>query len=226
MPKEKSVADPVRGPGGSTFETCPTCKKSIHAAHMKTHNCDDTTTAPASTSGALATKADDKQKDKAKKESEPKEKKERKPRAKKEPKEKKEKEDKEDGSEEEEEKKPKKRKNAKEKPADGKPKAAISAYLHFTKAKRAEVVAAKPELKPKEVMSELGRLWKELDDDAKKEYQEMAEKDKKRYQEDCEASGYVAPPKKKKAPAKKKTKKAAVVEDDDDDDDDDDEDDE
>ena len=111
-------------------------------------------------------------------------------------------------------KKPKKKKKAK-KPEKTGPKKPLSAYMCFCKAKRADVVAANPELKGAEVFKKMGEVWKGYSEEEKKPFEEMASQDKERYQREL-AENPPAPKKKKRkaksAPAKKKkTKKQKVV---------------
>ncbi|CAN0081671.1 unnamed protein product [Discosporangium mesarthrocarpum] len=55
-----------------------------------------------------------------------------------------------------------------------KPKGAMSAYLMFCQATRAEVKAADPELKMMEISKVLGGRWKGLGDAQKKPFEDMA----------------------------------------------------
>lgn len=64
---------------------------------------------------------------------------------------------------------------------EGAPKKNKSAYLFFCEDKRPEVKDAFPDMKGTEVMSELGRLWKELSDEEKEQYNEQAAEDKEKY---------------------------------------------
>ena len=110
-------------------------------------------------------------------------------------------------------KKPKKKKKAK-KPEKTGPKKPLSAYMCFCKAKRADVVAANPELKGAEVFKKMGEVWKGYSEEEKKPFQEMASQDKERYQRELAEAPQAAKKKKRKAksPAKKKkTKKQKVV---------------
>ena len=50
------------------------------------------------------------------------------------------------------------------------PKRPLTAFFLFAKEKRAEVSQASPTLKNKEVTAELGRMWKELGEEAKATY--------------------------------------------------------
>jgi len=59
------------------------------------------------------------------------------------------------------------------------PKRAKSSYIFFCQEAREKLKGS--EVKSKDVMSELGSLWKALPEKKKKKYEEMAEKDKERY---------------------------------------------
>jgi hypothetical protein len=87
---------------------------------------------------------------------------------------------------------------------EDKPKKARSAYLIFSAEKREEVKEENPDMKSSEIMSELGRLWKELDDDEKEEWKEKAAEEK------AEIEGVS----RKKTPAKKSGKGKKKVEED------------
>ena len=77
--------------------------------------------------------------------------------------------------------KPKKEKKAKEGP-----KRALSAYILFCNDKREEVTAEG--LKGKEVMRELGKRWKDLDEEAKQPYIAANEEAKAKLEEEAEAA--------------------------------------
>ena len=68
------------------------------------------------------------------------------------------------------------------KPEKTGPKKPLSAYMCFCKAKRADVVAANPELKGAEVFKKMGEVWKGYSEEEKKPFEEMASQDKERYQ--------------------------------------------
>ena len=70
----------------------------------------------------------------------------------------------------------------KNKKDDGGIKKNKSAYIFFCEEQRQVIKSENPEMKAKEIMSELGKRWKELDD--KEKYKELAEKDKERYEEE------------------------------------------
>ena len=94
-------------------------------------------------------------------------------------------------------KKTKKDKNA--------PKGVKNAYIMFCSENREKVKEQHEDMSPKEIISELARLWKETDDEDKTKYQEMAAEDKKRYE--SEMSDYV--PSEDESPKKKSKDKNA-----------------
>ena len=68
-----------------------------------------------------------------------------------------------------------------------KPKRGCNSYIHFSKKNRAIVKAANPEMAPKDIVSELSKMWKGLDEEAKAPYKAMAAADKLRYQTEMES---------------------------------------
>jgi hypothetical protein len=90
------------------------------------------------------------------------------------------------------------------KPKDA-PKNPKSAYVIFCQEKREEVKKTNPDIQPKEVMKELGKLWKETDEEDRKEYQEKSKEDKERYAEDMK--NYVPSEEGEKEKKKKRVKK-------------------
>ena len=58
-----------------------------------------------------------------------------------------------------------------------KTKRPVSAYIRFCNSKRPELKESAPELSSSEVLTELGRLWKGLDDTARKPFIESYEKE-------------------------------------------------
>jgi hypothetical protein len=86
-----------------------------------------------------------------------------------------------------------------EKPKIKKP---VSAYVIFSNMKRAEVKSKNPELSPKEILSLLGKMWRELSDDDKVEYNELAAEDKVRYQKETGTDSGVEKSKKETKPKK------------------------
>ncbi|KFD52701.1 hypothetical protein M514_06357 [Trichuris suis] len=64
------------------------------------------------------------------------------------------------------------------------PKRALSAFFFFSHVKRPDVQQGHPEWKVGQVAQELGRMWKELDEEQKREYEDMAVKDKVRYEQE------------------------------------------
>ncbi len=87
---------------------------------------------------------------------------------------------------EDEKEKDKKTKKGK-KPKDA-PKSARSAYIFFSQDMRPVVKEENPEMKSTEIMTELGKRWKEFkDSDDAKKYIDMAQEDKERYNEEMKA---------------------------------------
>jgi hypothetical protein len=82
--------------------------------------------------------------------------------------------------------KPKKEKKAKEGP-----KRALSAYILFCNDKREEVTAEG--LKGKEVMRELGKRWKDLDEEGKQPYVTANEEAKAKLEAEAEATAKPKP---------------------------------
>jgi len=78
-------------------------------------------------------------------------------------------------------KKKKKEKKAKDPNAPKKPQTAFFVYL---REQRQVVKDKNPTMKPKELVSELGRLWKEMSDEDKKEFKDKAELEKTKYKEE------------------------------------------
>ena len=88
----------------------------------------------------------------------------------------------------------------------------ISAYVIFSNMKRPEVTQKNPSLSPKEILTLLGKLWREVSDEDKKPYKKLADEDKARYQREIGGdSGDVEKPKEKESkPKETKTKKKPV----------------
>ena len=103
-----------------------------------------------------------------------------------------------------------------------KPKAK-SAYLFFNQEKRQEVIDKNPGIKPKDILKELGRLWKETSESEREKYNKLAEEDKKRVEAEKEKNPTTSEKKTKSKKAKKEKSESDEGEDDNDDDDDDDE---
>ncbi|ODM91170.1 High mobility group protein DSP1 [Orchesella cincta] len=89
------------------------------------------------------------------------------------------------------------------------PKRALSAFFWFGHDERAKVKGANPEFKIGDVAKELGRMWGEMNDAAKSQYQTMAAQDKARYNKEMEEY---------KRLAESRAAAAAQMEEDDDDD--------
>lgn len=103
----------------------------------------------------------------------------------------------------------KKAKKTKKAPKDkNAPKKNVSTWVHFCNEHRAEVKAENPELQPKEIMSVLSKMWKEINEEDKKEYEEKAKEDKERYLKEKET--YVPVEGSLEAEKEKKIKKKKV----------------
>ena len=72
------------------------------------------------------------------------------------------------------------------------PKRALSAYLHFTRDKRTDVAAQNPQMNQKDLLCELGKLWKALTPAQQAPYVERHRADTERYIQ--ETASYVPPP--------------------------------
>lgn len=77
----------------------------------------------------------------------------------------------------------KKRKQAPKREA-GAPKKPMAAYMHFSNAKRAEVLTANPGMAFGEVGRATGELWRALDAEGKRPWEEAAARDKERFAEE------------------------------------------
>lgn len=62
------------------------------------------------------------------------------------------------------------------------PKRPLSSYMYFCQDRRESIKAVNPSMSAKDITSELGRVWKELSDDAKTPYEAQASADKLRFQ--------------------------------------------
>ncbi|KAK8798143.1 hypothetical protein WA538_006143 [Blastocystis sp. DL] len=91
---------------------------------------------------------------------------------------------------------------------DGKPKRPLSGYMRFCTEKRASVKEAHPEMNNKEILSEMGRLWKEVSQEDKKKYAAAYEAEKKVFDEKMAEWKKTHPEEKKEKKARKTTKKA------------------
>lgn len=74
-----------------------------------------------------------------------------------------------------------KRTTKKEKDPDA-PKRPLSSYMLFCQEERENVKEEHPDFKAKDILSELGRRWKALDDDEKKAYTDKFNANKKVYE--------------------------------------------
>lgn len=84
-----------------------------------------------------------------------------------------------------------------------------TAYILFTMDKRKEVAEKNPDMKQKDILKELGRLWKEVSAEEKEKYNKLAEEDKKR----CEELKKNSPAEEKKSKSKKAKKDEAKEDD-------------
>lgn len=95
---------------------------------------------------------------------------------------------------------------------EGAPTRGKSAYLFFCQANRPELKEANPSFKATELMAELGRMWKELPDEEKVEFEEQAAEAKEKYLQEKteweERTGLELSPKKSKSKAKAKKSEA------------------
>lgn len=73
-----------------------------------------------------------------------------------------------------------KAKKGKKKKDPNKPKAARSAYIYFTEAKRKELKVTQPEAKTTEIMKMCGELWQKCSEEDRVQYQTLATADKER----------------------------------------------
>ena len=73
------------------------------------------------------------------------------------------------------------KKNRKRRKQKGEPKSIRNAYIFFSVEERTSVKAEKPDMEPKEIMSELGKRWNKLSEKGRAKYAEMAANDKERY---------------------------------------------
>ena len=102
-------------------------------------------------------------------------------------------------------------KKTKEKKPKDAPKNVKSGYMFYCAEIRSVVKEENPEMKPKEIMSEMGRRWKEIKDtDEAKKYLKLAEEDKERYA--AEKRAYDEKNGVSNAKEKKDTKKVKKVE--------------
>ena len=67
------------------------------------------------------------------------------------------------------------------------PKQALNSYIFFTSENRKSIKASMPEgTNQRDLLTEVGRQWRELTEDKKAKYLEMANKDKERYAKEME----------------------------------------
>ena len=75
-------------------------------------------------------------------------------------------------------------KKAKKEAREAMPKKARSAYILFSSAMRGELVENNPNMRPPDVMRELGAMWRKADAATKKYFESKASADKARYDEE------------------------------------------
>ena len=63
------------------------------------------------------------------------------------------------------------------------PKQVKTAYLYFAEKERMKIVQQSPDMRPPDIMAELGVRWKALSEKNRKPYEKIAEKDKLRHDE-------------------------------------------
>ena len=86
------------------------------------------------------------------------------------------------------------------------PKRPLSAYIIYCQEQRDILKKKNPELKATELTSQLGKMWKSLSDDKKKQYNVKHEKERERYQK--EMKDYTPPEKEQEEKkSKRKSKK-------------------
>lgn len=67
---------------------------------------------------------------------------------------------------------------------EGEPKNPRNPYIFFSNAERSNVKAENPDMAPKDIMVELGKMWREATDKSKSKYRELAANDKTRYEKE------------------------------------------
>jgi hypothetical protein len=87
------------------------------------------------------------------------------------------------------------------------PKRALSAYMFFCNDRRAQVKEENPSMNGPQVVTELGRLWRELSDEDKVPYNAKHEEDKQRYEAEKAAGSNVPPVESSSRTAKKQPEK-------------------
>jgi hypothetical protein len=95
------------------------------------------------------------------------------------------------------------------------PKKPLTGYMTFCQEERENIKSENPEMKAKEIMSELGNRWKSLSEAEKKKYNDQYKAAKAKYDEEMkkykaekgEESEEEKPQKKKKAASKRSSKK-------------------
>jgi len=64
------------------------------------------------------------------------------------------------------------------------PKAAKNSFIFFCSEKRSEVKEENPGMKPSDITKKLGKMWREMDDEDKEEFQDKAKEDKERFNDE------------------------------------------
>jgi hypothetical protein len=67
------------------------------------------------------------------------------------------------------------------------PKRAKTSYILFCVSKRDEIKESNPDMSAKDIIKELGTMWRSLSDDEKTEYVNLANEDKERYEEEMKS---------------------------------------
>ncbi|GFH32695.1 HMG box domain-containing protein [Haematococcus lacustris] len=68
------------------------------------------------------------------------------------------------------------------------PKKPLSSYMIWCQENRERIKTDHPDMKLTEISSEMGRQWKEVDEDTKKEYHAKAETEKGKYKKAMEGT--------------------------------------
>lgn len=91
------------------------------------------------------------------------------------------------------------------------PKRGKSSYIFFCLDKRQSIIDANPEMSAKEIIKELGSVWRDMSEEEKQQYENKSLADKQRYEE--EMANYTPPPEiaSKKDSNKPKRGKSAYI---------------
>jgi hypothetical protein len=107
----------------------------------------------------------------------------------------------------------KKKSPKKEKIDPDAPKAAVNSFILFCRDNRDKIKEKNPEMKAIDITKKLAEMWKDLEDEEKKEYQEKSKEDKERYVrelEDYEPKEGFKNPKKSPSPKKPSSPKRSL----------------